>query len=83
MCFHLENETARRKKRIFLLLKCELLEMKFFLVGIESRLKNSERKKKKTVREFVKMPREIIQTGMEGVKGRGTRVSADAADSPL
>lgn len=36
-----------------------------------------------TVREFIKMPREIIQTGMEGVKGRGTRVSADAADGPL
>lgn len=66
---------------MFLLLKCEPLVTKFFLVGIESRLKNSERKK--TVREFVKMPREVIQTGMEGVKGRGTWVSADAADGPL
>lgn len=35
------------------------------------------------MKEFVKMSREITQTGIEGGKERGTQVSADAADSPL
>lgn len=35
------------------------------------------------MKEFVKMSREITQTGIEGGKERGTQMSADATDGPL
>lgn len=35
------------------------------------------------MKEFVKMSREITQTGIEGGKEKGTQVSANAADGPL
>lgn len=47
---------------IFLLLKCELLKINFFVDRIDSRLKNVERKKG----ECIRMSAEITQTEAEG-----------------